>query len=126
MGNAKLASFCVQHAAFMNEGMNEKTKVSREANRSAVASKNQKGTTISDDTASSTANQSVTQQAVVFSFLKNYVKAIAILEAELRTKPYPEVYNLLGRVFMKAKRLKDAVESFDQSIECILEVNKLE
>ena len=50
----------------MNEGMNDKTKTSREANRSAAASKSQKGTTINDDTASSTANQSVTQQAVVF------------------------------------------------------------
>jgi hypothetical protein len=127
MGNAKLASFCVQHAAFMNEGMNDKTKPSREANRSAIASRSQKAvTTITDETVSSTANQSVTQQAVVFSFLKNYVKAIAILENELRTKPYPEIFNLLGRVFMKAKRLKDAVGSFEQSIECILEVNNQE
>lgn len=126
MGNAKLASFCVQHAAFMNEGMNEKSKTNKEENRSAIASRSQKATTaaLSDDTSNSTANNSVTQQAVVFSFLKNYSKAIAILEYELRAKPNPEIYNLLGRVFMKSKRLKDAVESFEQSVECIIEVNR--
>lgn len=131
MGNAKLASFCVQHAAFMNEGMNDnkpqqqQTKSDTSAtnrSKSAKTGGGQSKKKEEESAAATTANQSVTQQAVVFSFLKNFTKAISVLEHELKVKPNPEIYNLLGRVFMKAKRLNNAVTSFDESIECIMEV----
>lgn len=128
MGNAKLASFCVQHAAFMNEGMNDnkpqqQTKSDTSAtNRSKSAKTGGGQSKKKDEESATTANQSVTQQAVVFSFLKNFSKAISVLEHELKVKPNPEIYNLLGRVFMKAKKLNNAVNSFDESIECIMEV----
>ena len=124
MGNAKLASFCVQHAAFMNEGMNDNKPQQHTSatNRSKSAKTGGGQSKKKDEESATTANQSVTQQAVVFSFLKNFSKAISVLEHELKVKPNPEIYNLLGRVFMKAKKLINAVTSFDESIECIMEV----
>lgn len=130
MGNAKLASFCVQHAAFMNEGMseNQPNKATQQTEQTVQsqpsASRSRKGATSASEktNAVSIASQSVTQRAVVFAFLKNFSKAIAILEHELRIKPNPEIFNLLGRVFMKAKKLNEAVESFEESVDCILEV----
>jgi uncharacterized protein HemY len=59
----------------------------------------------------------VTQRAVVFSFLKNFPKAISELENDLKVKPNTTVYNLLGRVLMKAKMWNEAVTAFDKSIE---------
>lgn len=128
MGNLELAAFCVQHAAFMNEDI--KSKKSNQLNDDsslalrALSGKSKANTSKLQYHSSSqtmslpqTVNQSVTQRAIVFSFLKNYNKAIEILEHELRIKPSTEIYNLLGRVFMKAKKWEDAVLAFERSIE---------
>lgn len=112
MGDSKLASFCVQHAAFMENKEN--------GAGGAVASTNRPNTSNtkkSGDSNASNMNQSVTQRAVVFSFLKNYNKAISVLDYELKLKPSGEIYNLLGRVYMKAKRWPEAVATFDRSID---------
>ncbi len=74
-------------------------------------------TKTSSDSNASNMNQSVTQRAVVFSFLKNFNKAISVLDYELKLKPSGEIYNLLGRVYMKAKRWPEAVSTFERSIE---------
>ena len=101
MGDSKLASFCVQHAAFM------------ESKEKGAAEPGEGG----GDASAASMNQSVTQRAVVFSFLKNYAKAISVLDYELRLKPSGEIFNLLGRVYMKAKRWPEAVATFERSIE---------
>ena len=139
MGNSKLASFCVQHAAFMNEGIkNAKAAhstssllASESANRLQSAGSKRGGApsqTRSDSRSTnastvSPANQSVTQRAVVFAFLKNYAKAISVLEYDLKLKPSAEIFNLLGRTCMKAKKWNEAVSVFDESIE--LNVRKI-
>ena len=125
MGDLKLASFCVQHAAYMSEGL--KDKVSAESMSAAeLLSKpravsgivvGRSGANSASSGSFSSANQSVTQRAVVFSFLKNYTKAISVLENELRFKQSPEIFNLLGRVYMKAKNWNEAVNTFDKSID---------
>lgn len=111
MGDSKLASFCVQHAAFMENKDDSSTSSSAPNQRPASSTTKKSG-----DSNSSTMNQSVTQRAVVFSFLKNFNKAISVLDYELRLKPSGEIYNLLGRVYMKAKRWPDAVATFEKSI----------
>ena len=109
MGDSKLASFCVQHAAFME---NKDSSLEASGNRP-----NSSKTKTSSDSNASNMNQSVTQRAVVFSFLKNFNKAISVLDYELKLKPSGEIYNLLGRVYMKAKRWPEAVSTFERSIE---------
>ncbi len=111
MGDSKLASFCVQHAAFMENKDNSSSKALDSNNRPASSTTKKSG-----DSNASTMNQSVTQRAVVFSFLKNFNKAISVLDYELRLKPSGEIYNLLGRVYMKAKRWPEAVTTFEKSI----------
>lgn len=49
---------------------------------------------------------SATQQAVVQSFLKNHEVAINGLSAACRVKPVPQMYVLLGKTFMKAKKFR--------------------
>jgi len=117
MGDLKMAAFCVQHAAFMNDfkssgsGSNEPIKSSKHPL--------QLGSNTQQTSSSSSISHSVKQQALVFSFLKNYDKSIATLEYELKLKPPSgELCNLLGRVFMKAKKWDRAVEAFDKSIDC--------
>lgn len=112
MGDSKLASFCVQHAAFMENKENGPGVASDSNNRPSSASTKKSG-----DSNASSMNQSVTQRAVVFSFLKNYNKAISVLDYELKLKPSGEIFNLLGRVYMKAKRWPEAVATFERSIE---------
>lgn len=111
MGDSKLASFCVQHAAFM-ENKDKSAATSSDPNKRPASSTTKK----SGDSNASAMNQSVTQRAVVFSFLKNFNKAISVLDYELKLKPSGEIYNLLGRVYMKAKRWPEAVTTFEKSI----------
>ncbi len=120
MGDSKLASFCVQHAAFMEN--KESTIGFKEANEDRPTTGKTKSTTESN---ASNMNQSVTQRAVVFSFLKNFNKAINVLDYELKLKPSGEIYNLLGRVYMKAKRWPEAVSTFERSIEANVSWRKL-
>jgi tetratricopeptide (TPR) repeat protein len=126
MGNLDLAAFCVQHAAYItdrsknsSDSFNSTGKI--KLNDISVASYNASSLMSNNSTpntgSNGTVNQSVTQQALVFLFLKKFNKAISVLEHELRIKPNTTVYNLLGRVFMKAKKWKEAVENFDKSIE---------
>lgn len=126
MGNLKLAAFCVQHASFLNDGLRSKSSMSgtvgtivrstsgKTKNYSEALTSHSNMTNLS---VAPKQNQSVTQRALVFAFLKNYDKAISILESELRVKATTDIYNLLGRVYMKAKRWSDAVVAFDKSIE---------
>lgn len=114
MGNQDLAAFCVQHAAFITD----KPRSSHGAD-SDMLNSGSKGNLATPNASNitGTVNQSVTQQALVFLFLKQFDKAIGVLEHELKIKPSSTVYNLLGRVFMKAKRWKEAASSYDSSIE---------
>jgi tetratricopeptide (TPR) repeat protein len=79
----------------------------------------------SQSNSSSTSNQSVTQRALVFSFLKNYNKAIAILDYDLKIKLSSDIFNLLGRVYMKAKNWEEAVATFEKSIEFNVKFTKV-
>ena len=123
MGDLKLASFCVQHAAYMNEGLKDNVSADEMTKHRALSSRKHEvvgrsGANSSVSTSSSMfMNQSVTQRAVVFSFLKNYAKAISVLENELRFRQTPDIYNLLGRVYMKSKNWIEAVRIFDRSIQ---------
>jgi tetratricopeptide (TPR) repeat protein len=139
MGDLKLAAFCVQHAAFMNDNLNKKnhrsntlTDQKMPAQGRLLSSRNTNSkmaggvgpslsrfsrmTTQSNQSNSSNINHSVTQQALVYLFLKNYKKAVDILERELRIKPSTEIFNLLGRVNMKSKSWEAAVDAFEKSI----------
>lgn len=131
MGNLKLAAFCVQHASFLNEGL-KTTKSSLSGDSSSTIARvmsskyrsdnftnanTNSQSTFSMSTQPPKANQSVTQRALVFTFLKNHEKAISILDHDLKIKPSTEIYNLLGRVFMKAKKWNDAVQAFEKSID---------
>ena len=119
MGDPKLASFCVQHAAFMENKENSVGILTPDApiRESSAGTKKTSHTHMSNSSSSNPMNQSVTQRAVVFSFLKNFNKAISVLDYELRLKPSGDIYNLLGRVYMKAKRWPEAVTTFEKSIE---------
>jgi tetratricopeptide (TPR) repeat protein len=129
MGDLKLAAFCVQHAAFLNESNNRKTTTTESLEESienmrllSGTNKNRRHRVLpvsqqSFHTHKTSVNSSITQQSLVYSFLKNYNKAIEILDHEIKLKPSSELFNLLGRVFMKAKRWSDAIISFDKSID---------
>jgi tetratricopeptide (TPR) repeat protein len=97
MGDLKLAAFCVQHAAFLNEG-----KIA-ESSTSLQVSNNR--------------DQSFTQQAVVYSFLKSFPKAINVLNVELRSKPDTKTFNLLAKIQMEAKNWEDACVTLQKSID---------
>ncbi|RNA23613.1 Tetratricopeptide repeat 6 [Brachionus plicatilis] len=125
MGDLKLAAFCVQYASFMKDNVNSRASndndfgtVINRGGSAKIRSKNEGISTLSSMTNSVAAqNQSVTQQALVFSFLKNHDKAISVLEQELKVKATTSIYNLLGRVYMKAKKWKEAVMAFEKSID---------
>jgi hypothetical protein len=120
MSNYKLASFCVQHAATVNENVLKDT-ISNAKLLAMVNSQLEQsigGQLINSELMShSFVNQTVTQQAIVYSFLKEHERAIGVLESELRAKPSSTLFNLLGRVLMKAKKWSDAVVAFDNSIQ---------
>lgn len=101
MGNFKLAAFCVQHTAFLNE-VNVATSSNLESSFNDI--------NISQ-------NHSVTQKAVVYAFLKSFSKAFNVLENELKLKPDRKTYNLLGKIYMEAKMWQDASGIFQRSID---------
>lgn len=123
MGDLKMAAFCVQHAAFMNDISKQQTTTSSEQ------SSNGQQTTVKpllqqQGQQSLSMSPSVKQQALVFAFLKDYDKSIATLEYELKLKPpNGELCNLLGRVYMKAKKWEQAADAFDKSIEYNVIIN---
>ena len=133
MGNLKLAAFCVQHASFLNEGGNSRQKNKDDTSMVRMLSSRDRlpkdgfsksvsrfsgfSQQTSQSNFASTSNQSVTQRALVFSFLKNYQKAISVLEYDLKIKLSSDKFNLLGRVYMKAKNWEQAVQTFEKSIE---------
>lgn len=120
MGDLKMAAFCVQHVAFMNnfKSTSSTTNASPTNNQSETSKPNNTLQSLSQQSSPGSMSHSVKQQALVFAFLKDYDKSIATLEYELKLKPPTgELCNLLGRVYMKAKKWEKAVEAFDKSIE---------
>jgi cytochrome c-type biogenesis protein CcmH/NrfG len=121
MGNYKLASFCVQHAATVNENVLKET-ISNAALLTMATSQLEQppiGVQMKSSNElifNTLVNQSVTQQAIVYSFLHEHQRAIDVLESELRAKPSSTLFNLLGRVLMKAKKWNDAIIAFEKSI----------
>uniref|UniRef100_A0A8C5QLP0 Tetratricopeptide repeat domain 6 n=1 Tax=Leptobrachium leishanense TaxID=445787 RepID=A0A8C5QLP0_9ANUR len=57
------------------------------------------------------------QQALVQSFCHQYNNAIECLIASTKVKPNPAMIVLLGKIQMKAKKNKDAAESFTRALE---------
>ncbi|XP_014340070.1 uncharacterized protein TTC6 [Latimeria chalumnae] len=92
MKKLDLASFCIQHAAEMNQAL----------------------------------GSSPIQQAAVHSFLQNHNKAIQCLVSAVRVKPVPSLFILLGKTQMKAKKSKEAVESFKKAIEILDPLDSLQ
>lgn len=120
MGDLKMAAFCVQHAAFMNNFKSNSTGGTGSTGRALSGNEGLEPTKhhLANSSSTSSISHSVKQQALVFSFLKDYDKSIATLEYELKLKqPSGELCNLLGRIFMKAKKWSNAVEAFDKSID---------
>ena len=64
--------------------------------------------------------QSPTQEAIVQSFLKNYDKAIAALNAATRKTPSTALYTLLGKTQMKAQYWQDAANSFQKALDLVV------
>lgn len=134
MGDLNLAAFCVQHAAFMSgfkstkaaETSGDDGSLAIEPNNNNPASifkksdSQQSGSSLDSNKNATSANQTVTQQAVVLAFLKEYDQSVSILAHELKLKPSSDLYNLLGRIQMRAKRWKEAIVAFENSIEYIV------
>ncbi|CAH2328416.1 tetratricopeptide repeat 6 isoform X1 [Pelobates cultripes] len=59
------------------------------------------------------------QQALVQSFCHQYNNAIECLISAIKVKPTPTLMVLLGKIQMKAKKNKDAAESFIQALEVL-------
>ncbi|XP_029141993.1 tetratricopeptide repeat protein 6 [Protobothrops mucrosquamatus] len=59
---------------------------------------------------------SLVQEALVQSFCQNYNKAIECAIAATRNQPEPALYNLLGKIQMKAKKFKDALSSLNEAL----------
>ncbi|XP_053330275.1 uncharacterized protein LOC128504265 [Spea bombifrons] len=57
------------------------------------------------------------QQALVQSFLRQHSSAIKCLVSAVKDKPDPVLMTLLGKTEMKAKKYKDATESFRQALD---------
>ena len=60
---------------------------------------------------------SPTQQAAVQSFLQNYSKAIEILVNTAKVQPSAQLYILLGKTQIKAKKYREAVESLEKALD---------
>ncbi|KAK2188117.1 hypothetical protein NP493_141g04003 [Ridgeia piscesae] len=66
---------------------------------------------------------SPTQQAIVQTFLKNYSKAIEALQTAIASKRSASLFTLLGKIQMKASLWKDAVTSFESSLDIMVSTN---
>ncbi|XP_062432174.1 tetratricopeptide repeat protein 6 [Rhea pennata] len=60
------------------------------------------------------------QQALIQSFCQNHDKAMEYLCEAIAIQPEPSVFVLLGKIQMKAKKTKNAVESFKQAIKLLI------
>uniref|UniRef100_A0A8C0GHW0 Tetratricopeptide repeat domain 6 n=1 Tax=Chelonoidis abingdonii TaxID=106734 RepID=A0A8C0GHW0_CHEAB len=65
------------------------------------------------------------QQALVLSFCQNHSKAIECLLEVIADQPVPSMFVLLGKIQMKAKKTKDAVESFQQALKILTSSAKI-
>uniref|UniRef100_A0A8C4VQ46 Tetratricopeptide repeat domain 6 n=1 Tax=Gopherus evgoodei TaxID=1825980 RepID=A0A8C4VQ46_9SAUR len=65
------------------------------------------------------------QQALVLSFCQNHSKAIECLLEVIADQPAPSMFVLLGKIQMKAKKTKDAVESFQQALKMLTSSAKI-
>ncbi|XP_038263522.1 tetratricopeptide repeat protein 6 isoform X4 [Dermochelys coriacea] len=65
------------------------------------------------------------QQALVQSFCQNHSKAIECLLEVIASQPVPSIFVLLGKIQMKAKKTKDAVESFQQALKILTSSAKI-
>ncbi|XP_073495033.1 tetratricopeptide repeat protein 6 isoform X2 [Phyllobates terribilis] len=70
-------------------------------------------------TAEMTQGSSPVQQALVQSFLHQNSSAINCLVTAIKEKPMPALLILLGKIQMKAKKNKDASESFRQALDLL-------
>ncbi|XP_044127196.1 tetratricopeptide repeat protein 6 [Bufo gargarizans] len=66
-----------------------------------------------------TQGSSPVQQALVQSFHQQYNSAIDCLVAAIKDKPVPALIVLLGKIQMKAKKYKEASESFRQALDLL-------
>ncbi|XP_042714425.2 tetratricopeptide repeat protein 6 isoform X3 [Chrysemys picta bellii] len=65
------------------------------------------------------------QQALVQSFCQNHSNAIECLLEVIANQPAPSMFVLLGKIQMKAKKTKDAVESFQQALKILTSSAKI-
>ncbi|KAH1170981.1 tetratricopeptide repeat protein 6 isoform X2 [Mauremys mutica] len=65
------------------------------------------------------------QQALVLSFCQNHSKAIECLLEVIADQPAPSMFVLLGKIQMKAKKTKDAVESFQLALKILTSSAKI-
>ncbi|XP_073410285.1 tetratricopeptide repeat protein 6 isoform X2 [Dendrobates tinctorius] len=70
-------------------------------------------------TAEMTQGSSPVQQALVQSFLHQNISAISCLVSAIKEKPMPALLILLGKIQMRAKKNKDASESFSQALDLL-------
>jgi tetratricopeptide (TPR) repeat protein len=99
MNNLKLAAFCVQHVAFL---------------------KKEKPMPKPDAKEEHSSDQLVTRKSDVYTFFNDFEQAIDILNKQLESKPDVKIYNLLGKVFMKAKDWNAACAIFEKSLQLIV------
>ncbi|XP_067388344.1 tetratricopeptide repeat protein 6 [Emydura macquarii macquarii] len=65
------------------------------------------------------------QQALVRSFCQDHNKAIECLLEIIASQPVPSMFVLLGKIQMKAKKTKDAMESFQQALKILTSSAKI-
>ncbi|XP_075701122.1 tetratricopeptide repeat protein 6 isoform X2 [Rhinoderma darwinii] len=75
-------------------------------------------------TAEMTQGSSPVQQALVRSFLQQNSSAIDCLVSAIRDKPIPALIILLGKIQMKAKKNKEASESFRQALDLLNQLDE--
>lgn len=57
------------------------------------------------------------QQALIYSFCENHEKAIEVLDGITIRRPEMNMYILLAKAFMKAKKNKDALKMFRKALD---------
>ncbi|NXH10275.1 TTC6 protein, partial [Bucco capensis] len=60
------------------------------------------------------------QQALIQSFCQNHNKAIECLSEATATQPEPSMFVILGKIQMKAKKIKDALRSLKKAMELLM------
>ncbi|XP_074853635.1 tetratricopeptide repeat protein 6 [Carettochelys insculpta] len=59
------------------------------------------------------------QGALIRSFCQSHAEAIECLQEVIASQPTPSMFVLLGKIQMKAKKTKDAVESFQEALKLL-------